>query len=481
MADEVYFSTGQAARELRITQAKVRALCESEAIDSVSTDGGQYRISKDEIERLKREGLPAIPRPLPEAARARGVSPARSNRGEPALLAAPSKVVIDSAEEVVCLENDVKAIGLRRQKEEGLDWFRDREAREAEREAECEEAEWRRQNRAAVEGRRRHWEASWIEYAVRSVPWGVPQEYKLDVHRAVKVTLEHLEPTNPATITSPVIDAAVARALAPWRNQERIAETIEETCKAYRIFDSGCKARMRAAAASAIAQLREAASADEMLTAAQNAVAPLVRQYEHARVCEEVVRNVWVELPGGVTSEWEEGEEAVREALSDLPLSASRRELEKARTTALAPIRTAIAARQRAALSQQVDFRFYRWPDKLRKRAEADISEALNQLPATSSHSELECTREQVILRFQAIHERRERKSRLIDSGVRQIRPYVDKLTMEYEFDADAYTIARDLEEPIREVLAEELRGDETDDQVAVIVRRGVREEFDIN
>lgn len=476
---EAFFSTGQAARELGITQTKVRALCESEAIDSVCTSGGQYRISKDEIERLKREGLPPIPRPLPEAVHTREVSRPRSNRGEVALLAAPSKVVINSAEEVVCLENEVKAIGLRREKEEGLDWFRDREAREEAQEAENQEAERLWHNQAAVKRQRTQWEAAWVEYALQSVPWGVPQPYKLDVHRAVKETLEHLEPMNPATITRPVIDAAVARALAPLRKQKRIAETIEEACGGF--FDSGCKTRMRAAAASAIAQLRDAASADEMLTAAQNAVAPLVRQYEHARLCEEVVQKVWMELPGGLAGEWEEGKEAVREGLAGLPLSASRRELEKARTTALAPIRATISARQRAELSRKVDFRFYSWPGKLRKRAEADISEALNQLPATSSFSELERAREQVVARFQAIHERRERRSRLIDSGVRQIRPYVDKLTAEYEFDADAYTIARDLEEPIREVLDEELRGDETDDQVAAIVRRSVREELDID
>jgi hypothetical protein len=477
MAD-AYFSTGQAARELGITQTKMRALCESEAIDSICTPGGQFRISEDEIERLKREGLPAIPRPLPEAVHTREVSRPRSNRAEVALLAAPSKVVIDSAEEVVCLENEVKAIGLRREKELGLDFFRDREAREAEQEAEREEAEWQRQNRAALERQRKQWEASWIEYALQSVPWGVPQPHRLDVHRAVKETLEHLEPTNPATITRPLIDAAVARALAPLRKQKRVAETIEEACGG--LFDSGCKARMRAAAASAIAQLRDAASADEMLMAARNAAAPLVRQYEHARVCEDVVQKVWTELPGGLASDWEEGKEAVREALSDLPLSASRRELERARTTALAPIRAAIAARQRAELSRKVDFRFYSWPDKLRKRAEADISEALNHLPATSSHSELERTREQVIVRFQAIHERRERRSRLIDSGVRQIRPYVYKLTVDFDFDEPPDIIARELEGPIREILAEELRGDETDDQVATMVRRAVREDLDI-
>jgi hypothetical protein len=195
-------------------------------------------------------------------------------------------------------------------------------------------------------------------------------------------------------------------------------------------------------------------------------------------------KRVSLELPGGFFSEWEEGKETVREALADLPLSASRRELEKARTTALAPIRAAIAARQdketRVALLRQVDFRFYRWPDKLRKQADADISEALNRLPAGSSKTELEHAKEQVIARFQRIHERRERKSRLIDSGARQIRPYVDKLAVDYEFGADVYTIARELEEPIREILAEELRGDETDDQVAGIVRRSIREELDI-
>jgi hypothetical protein len=485
MAD-VYFSTGQAARELGITQAKARALCESEAIDSVCTDGGQYRISKDEIERLKRDGLPSIPRPLPAAVHTRAASLPRLNRGEGALLAEPSSVVIDSAEEVVCLENEVKAIGLRREKEEGLDWFRAREAREQAQESESEEAERLWQNQAAAKRERRQWEAAWVEYALQSVPRGVPEPYKLDVHHAVQETLRHIEPTNPATITRPLIDAAVARALTPWHNQKRIAEAIEETCRAYSIFDSGCKARMRAAAATAIALLRDSTSVDEMIAAAQNAIAPLVSQYEHARACAKVIETVALELP---ISEWEEGKEAVREALTDLPLGASRRELEKARTTALAPIRVSIAARQRAEILQQVlqqtDFRFYSWPDKLRKRAEADISEALHKLPAGTSRSELERARVQVIERFHRIHERRERKSRLIDSGLRQIRLYIDQLMRDlgkdWDFEDSPYTLSQQLEEPIRAILTEDLSGGETDDQVRALVRSGIRDELDLS
>ncbi len=484
MAD-AYFSTGQTARELGITQAKVRSLCESEAIDSVCTPGGQYRISRDEIERLKRDGLPAVPRPLPEAVPAQAISRARSNRGAVALLAQPSQAVIGSAEEVVRLENEVKAIGLRREKEEGLDWFREREDREAERETEREEAEWLQESEAAVERQRLHWEAKWVEYGLTSVPRDAPQPFKLDVHRAVQEALQRVEPTGPESITRELVHAAVARALTPWNNQRRVAETIEKACQAHSIpfemkFDSTWKTRMRAAAAAAIAQLRDGASANEIQTVAQHAVASLVREFESVRVRAEIVAGVYIELPGGAAREWEEGKEAVRVALADSRVEVSRRELEHVRAKALAPIRAVIAARQRAELLRKDDFRFYRWPEKLRRRAEAEISEALNELPECASQSEFAGAREQVIERIQRIHERRERKARLVDSGVRKIWTYVYPLTLEFDFDESASTIAKDLEEPIREILSEEVRGDETDDQVAAIVRRGVREELDI-
>jgi excisionase family DNA binding protein len=428
MAD-TFFSTGQAARELGVTQAKVRTLCESEAIDSVCTSGGQYRISRDEIERLKREGLPAIPRPLPEAVQTRSVSPKRFNRGEVALLAEPSEAVIGSAEAVVYLENEVKAIGLRREKEEGLDWFREREGREATRRAEREEAEWLRESQAEDERQRQRWEATWIEHALKSVPRDAPRPYQIDVHQAAQETLQRLDPTNPDSITRELIQAAVARALTPWNNHQRIARTIEQACEAYSIplqmrCDSTWKTRMRAAAAAAIAQLRDGASANEIQTAAQNAVIPLVREFESVRVRAEIVDGVCVELRGGDGREWEEGKEAVRAALADLPLGVARRELERVRAKALAPIHAAIAAQQRAELLRKDDYRFYRWPEKLRRRAEAEISEAFDELPEGASKSELEGVREQIIERCQRIHERRERKARLSQCSHRGSRPY---------------------------------------------------------
>jgi hypothetical protein len=184
----------------------------------------------------------------------------------------------------------------------------------------------------------------------------------------------------------------------PCRRRTRVAETYTHTDTDFILYivggfriplqmrcDSTWKTRMRAAAADAIAQLRDGASANEIQTAAQNAVIPLVREFESVRVRAEIVDGVCVELRGGDGREWEEGKEAVRAALADLPLGVSRRELERVRAKALAPIHAAIAAQQRAELLRKDDYRFYRWPEKLRRRAEAEISEAFDELPECAS------------------------------------------------------------------------------------------------
>ena len=59
------FSTGQAAQELGTSIPKVRALCETGMIHAEVTPGNQWRVPVLEVELLKREGLPPIPRPMP--------------------------------------------------------------------------------------------------------------------------------------------------------------------------------------------------------------------------------------------------------------------------------------------------------------------------------------------------------------------------------------------------------------------------------
>src|SRR2546425_448807 len=102
MPTELYFSTGQAAKEWGVSVATVRALlCASGAIEHETTPGGQYRVPKSVVDKLKRDGLPAVPRPLPED----NSRPTRPRHGHPALLAEPSDDVIESAEDVVATRN----------------------------------------------------------------------------------------------------------------------------------------------------------------------------------------------------------------------------------------------------------------------------------------------------------------------------------------------------------------------------------------
>ena len=417
--DEVYFTSGQAAHELGVTQARVRALCESEAIDSIRTAGGQIRIPRGVVERLKRDGLPAVPRPLPEPDRTRTGSRARSNRGEVALLAPPSEAVIDSAERVARLEDDVKCIHLEKELEEGRDFFREREEREAERQAEREEAEWQRESQAAAERQRQNWQAKWIEFALKAVPYDVPEPFRLDVHRAVVEILQSLNPTDLEANTRALVNAAVARALVPWHDQKRVEDAIKAACQGYSLpwemkSDSRWKARTHAAAASAIARLRGGASASEMKAAAEGALVPLAREFESARLRSEIIERVWAELLGGTHEEWEQGKETVRRALCDLPEGTTRRELERVRAAELAPIRAAIAARQdkqaRAGLFDYLGLRLAGWPDKLKGQTEEAIREAVNRLPAGTPVAQLEAAREQVINRFRAVCQRHERE-----------------------------------------------------------------------
>ena len=63
----LFYSTGQVARQLGTTAAVVRVLCENGLVAAETTPGGQWRVPASEVERLKRDGLPPIPRPLPNS------------------------------------------------------------------------------------------------------------------------------------------------------------------------------------------------------------------------------------------------------------------------------------------------------------------------------------------------------------------------------------------------------------------------------
>src|SRR4051812_848799 len=65
MDTTLYLSSGKAALALGVSPDSVRRLCASGAIQAELTQGGQWRVPAEEVERLKAEGMPPVPRPLP--------------------------------------------------------------------------------------------------------------------------------------------------------------------------------------------------------------------------------------------------------------------------------------------------------------------------------------------------------------------------------------------------------------------------------
>src|SRR5216684_3459689 len=134
----LFYSTGQVARQLGTTLAAIRVLCENRVIAAETTPGGQWRVPASEVERLKRDGLPPIPRPLPTES----APPARNGNGtdsrhgfNPELLAEPSDEVVSAADQVAITRSMLEKRKIDREIEETEDWFRDRKRHQAAAEA----------------------------------------------------------------------------------------------------------------------------------------------------------------------------------------------------------------------------------------------------------------------------------------------------------------------------------------------------------
>jgi hypothetical protein len=242
--------------------------------------------------------------------------------------------------------------------------------------------------------------------------------------------------------------------------------------------DKAWRARMVETASAAIARLQSGASTAQIQLVTSQAVAPLIAEFEHRDGCSRMVAEVWKLLSSYKTEELEEGKEAVQKALSEVRVGTSRRELERMRDAALEPTRAAISRRldreMRSGVLQYIEFRLIGLADSLKKEALAAISDALNRLPAGTSKFELERAKEAVIDQYQRKHKKLEQKQRLIEGGVGQIRPYLDRLSKDWKFDKSLFEIARELEGPVRATLQREIDGSETDEQVAAKVRQCV-------
>src|SRR5262249_38723109 len=108
-------------------------------------------------------------------------------------------------------------------------------------------------------------------------------------------------------------------------------------------WDTTWEARARQAANEAVDDARNG-SARDMAAVAELALRPLVSEFEHERKIQTALESAI--LWNGTTEEREMATESVRKALAVLAVGSSDREIEKAKSSALAPIKNEIRLRE---------------------------------------------------------------------------------------------------------------------------------------
>src|SRR6516162_635019 len=140
-----------------------------------------------------------------------------------------------SGRQLTVAENKLKRNRVRREEVEIEDFFADRAKRLQEQEAaeqrrfeeELEADARKREDKAAAE-RRKKFYSDWLEYALRQKPYDAPTEVELDIHEQVLTTLAKVDTNERDFVVRRLVDAAVERALKPWKTGEAKRAAVED-------------------------------------------------------------------------------------------------------------------------------------------------------------------------------------------------------------------------------------------------------------
>jgi hypothetical protein len=337
----LYFSTGQAAHELRATQADIRSLCHSGLIEAKQTRKGHFRISPQEIQRLKIAGLPEMP--------SGEVQPPEPPRIPPRLFAPPSPELAAEADAAVTLENRVRRSKLRLEHEQVTDALEDHRRKKLALVAEKIRLRQERLDRQAREA----WAEYWWAYGMELIPADVPAEYVRHADRLLRKTIQqHTESSD--EYLKPIIAGAVETALKPWKKQVLVEEIIEKAAEQLPWpMHSFCgptewDVRVKALAAQRIRELSGDYSLQEARNEASQAVESLKTEYQRESDRQQVLQSVRYRLNG--KNRIAKATVALEESLAALPAGSSKEKLEQARDAAIAPLLREQDAENRAAI-----------------------------------------------------------------------------------------------------------------------------------
>jgi hypothetical protein len=361
--ESTWFTLGEAEKATGIRRTRLDHACRVGRVEYRRSESGARLLSHDVVEKLRKLGLRGFPLPYDP------ITYSNDQKGSSA-----SPTLTQQRERIEQRRGDLEEMRVNLE----VQRFKEQEKREkaerrageaAERDAramEKEQAKLRRQQvrleearqeearrqaarEAEAQVRRRNWEANWLDYALKLLPSEVPQSLELDVHQAVADLLPRIDADQPHQLTQRLIQAVIEKALQPWHRRKEIEKIIEQASNQLPVYarswsstPSEWDARAMRAAADCIAKLGDAASLAEIRATAVEAGNMVRAEYnawkageDHRQACEQIV---------GWVFDGDDAREAVRQALDNLSIGATRTQMEKARDAALAPFRAAARA-----------------------------------------------------------------------------------------------------------------------------------------
>lgn len=285
----------EAAAALGVSVPTVRQMVARGQLVAFRTPGGHLRFTSDSVRAAKGE-------PVSESGRHSLPNPLQNRRER------VEELTLEAQE--FRAERQLEAL-RREQEQEESDRQAETEALRQERRdqaraslierqrIERQEREERDRRRAAQEEQtqRERFVSGWLEVGLKEIPDGVPPEFRLEVTEQLTAFLQDCR-LQQRELISQMVSATVGNVLAPWRREREIAAIVEEAGKTLPFMARGFfpgsgtewDLKARQAAFSAITEVRETGSLEQIRTAARVAVRAVVEEYEATEQAEKTAR-----------------------------------------------------------------------------------------------------------------------------------------------------------------------------------------------
>jgi hypothetical protein len=351
MAKQGFCRTGQVAQALGLSAHQVRRLCETGLVKAERGPGGQWRVAAHEVARLQKEGVLLIPSAVddlqPEKREPRNKSGAMVQANPRHNLVAPlTQTLIASDDEAHIVRNYLEVPGIGEATELETDWFSERKRQREENQADASRTLIGQQAALQAVNTREHWHHRWLEWALNSVPWDVPNENRLDVRQEVDKTLQSLQPQTPESLTRKLVEGAVQQGLRTWRRAKDTEKALDDALRWRPWLASSFgrttkwQVRAREEASSAILNLPDSASFEAKLAAATAGVQKITLEFEEETLRKKIIDES-IPLSLLSSAEKEDAKTAIRTSLESLRQGSTEAELRRARQAALRPFEDA--------------------------------------------------------------------------------------------------------------------------------------------